>query len=105
MELKISAPGLDLDDDDRARIERSMEKIDRRLKSRDLVYAEVRISGAADGAPSRKVTIELEFGRKHLVATAEDAEGRRALNRARDEILRQINDGKRRGSHSDYAKR
>ncbi len=105
MELKISAPGLDLDDEDRERIARSLDKIDRRLKDFDLVYAEVRISGRDDGAPVRKVTLEIEYGRNHLVATAEHPEPGQALRQARDSIIRQINDSKPRGSHSDYANR
>ena len=105
MELKISAPGLDLDDADRELIEKSLRKIDRRLRNYDQVQAEVRINRGSDHALSRRVTLEIEYGRNHLVATAEHTEGQQALNHARDELLRQINDAKKRGGHSDYAKR
>lgn len=105
MELKISAPGLDLDEDERNLIVKSLRKIDRRLRNYDPVHAHVRINRDADGAPSRKVTLEVQYGRNHLVSTAEHADGQQALNHARDEIIRQINHAKKRGGHSDYAKR
>jgi ribosome-associated translation inhibitor RaiA len=105
MELQISSPGLDLDDDDRELIEKSLRKIDRRLRNHDRVRTEVRINRGAAGDLSRKVTLEVDYGRNHLVATAEHAEGQQALNHARDEMIRQINDSKKRGGHSDYAKR
>ena len=105
MELKISAPGLDLDQDDLTLIEKSLRKLDRRLRHYDRVEAEVRITRGADGNPSRRVTLEVGYGRHHLVATAEHNEGQQALNHARDEMIRQINDAKKHGGHSDYAKR
>ena len=105
MELKVSAPGLDLDQDDLDLIEKSLRKLDRRLKHYNRVIAEVRINRGANGDPSRRVTLEVDYGRNHLVATAEHNEGQQALNHARDEMIRQINDGKKRGGHSDYAKR
>jgi ribosome-associated translation inhibitor RaiA len=105
MEVTISAPGMDLTGDDRDRIAKSLEKIDRRLKDYDLVYGEVRISGNDNAAPVRKVTLEIDYGRHHLVAKAEHGDAGQALRQARDEIIRQINDGKARGGHSDYAKR
>src|SRR4051794_11987225 len=104
MELRVSAPGMNLKDSDVDKIQRDLEKIDRRLKEYDLVSAHVRINGNG-GAPSKKVTVEVEYGRNHLIATAEHSEPGQALREARDEILRQINDHKRAKGHSDYTKR
>jgi ribosome-associated translation inhibitor RaiA len=106
MELRVSAPGNTLTEAEVDRIQRDLEKIDRRLKDYDLVYAEVRISNSSErGAPTQQVTLELEFGRNHFVAKAEHADIGQAVREARDEILRQINDRKRARSHSDYTKR
>ena len=102
MELKVSSPGNKLSDEDVDRIQRDLEKIDRRLHNFDPVYAEVRI-GTGDGPAEHHVTIELEYGRNHLVAKADSADIGQAVRAAREELLRQIND-RSRGSHSQYAK-
>ena len=102
MELKVSSPGNKLSDEDVDRIQRDLEKIDRRLQRFDPVYAEVRISGA-EGPAQFHVTLELEYGRNHLVAKADHADMGQAVREAREEVLRQIND-RSRGSHSQYAK-
>lgn len=102
MELKVSSPGNKLSDEDVDRIQRDLEKIDRRLHRFDPVYAEVRISGA-EGPAQFHVTLELEYGRNHLVAKADHADMGQAVREAREEVLRQIND-RSRGSHSQYAK-
>lgn len=104
MELKVSSPGLDLDQDDLARIEQDLEKLDRRLKDYDLVYVEVRISQAQRGAGHYKSVLELEAGKNHLVASGEHSDMGAAVREAREDLLRQINDRSHRG-HSDYMKR
>ena len=105
MELILSAPGVDIDDDDRARVSQWLEKIDRRLKDRRDVRATVRVTGHDTGKPTRKVTLEIDYGRTHLLATADAQDTGQAVRQARDEIIRQINDMKQRGSHSSYANR
>jgi ribosome-associated translation inhibitor RaiA len=102
MELKVSSPGNKLSDEDVDRIQRDLEKIDRRLHNFDPVYAEVRINGG-DGPAEFHVTLELEYGRNHLIAKADSGDMGHAVRAAREEILRQIND-RSRGSHSQYAK-
>ena len=102
MELKVSSPGNKLSDSDVDRIQRDLEKIDRRLHNFDPVYAEVRINGS-DGPTQFHVVLELEYGRNHLVAKADSSDMGHAVRAAREEILRQIND-RSRGSHSQYAK-
>lgn len=102
MELKVSSPGHKLADEDIDGIQRDLEKIDRRLQSFDSVYAEVRIS-TSEGPTEFHITLELEYGRNHLVAKNGNPDMRQGVRRARDEILRQIND-RSRGSHSQYAK-
>lgn len=101
--LRVSSPGADLKDGEVDRITRDLEKIDRRLRSFDEVYAEVRINCGDAGAPSLHVTLEIEYGRNHLLAKAESPEVGQAVRAARDEIMRQIND-RSRGSHSEYSK-
>ncbi len=102
MELKVSSPGNKLSDEDIDRIQRDLEKIDRRLHNFDPVYVEVRISGA-EGPTEFHVTLELEYGRNRLIAKADHADMGQALRAAREDVLRQIND-RSRGSHSQYAK-
>ena len=104
MELKVSSPGLDLGQDQLQRIERDLEKIDRRLKDYNLVYAELRLSKAERGAPTYKSVLELEFGKNHLVSHGENTDMGMSVREAREDILRQINDRSRRG-HSDFTKR
>ena len=102
MELKVSSPGNKLSDEDVDRIQHDLEKIDRRLPKFKDIYAEVRISGS-EGPAQFHVTLEIEYGRNHLLAKAESGDVGQAVREAREEILRQIND-RSRGSHSQYAK-
>lgn len=102
MQLRVSSPGHELRNGEVDRIERDLDKIDRRLRQFDDVSAEVRIHGGNRAATQRHVTLEIEYGRNHLVATA-DGELGQAVRRARDEIMRQIND-RSRGGHSEYSK-
>lgn len=104
MELKVSSPGLDLGQEQLERIERDLEKLDRRLKDYGLVYAELRINHREKGAPLYKTVLELEFRRNHLVSHGENADMGVAVREAREDMLRQINDRSRRG-HSDFTKR
>ena len=103
MQLRVSSPGIELEDDDIDRITKDLEKVDRRLRQFDEVYADLRINGGPPGVPQHHVTLELQYGRNHLIAKADHADIGIALREAREEILRQIND-RSRGSHSDYAK-
>lgn len=103
MQIKVSSPGNELRDSDVDRIQKDLEKIDRRLSSYDEVYAEVRITGN-HAAPTQRVTIELEYGRHHLIAKADGTDMAQVVRAAREDILRQINDRSRRG-HSSFAKR
>lgn len=104
MELKVSSPGLDLGQEQLLGIERDLEKIDRRLKDYELVYAELRINHNEKGAPLYKSVLELEFGKNHLIASGQHSDMGVAVREAREDILRQINDRSRRG-HSDFTKR
>jgi ribosome-associated translation inhibitor RaiA len=102
MQLRVSSPGHELREGEVDRIERDLDKIDRRLRQFGDVSAEVRINGGNGAASERHVTLEIEYGRNHLVAKA-DGELGQAVRRARDEIMRQIND-RSRGGHSEYSK-
>ncbi len=101
MQLRVSSPGNHLEDADIDRITEDLQKLDRRLKDWNEVYVECRINGT--GEPNFHVTLEVEYGRNHLIAKAEQPDYGRAVRDAREEILRQIND-RSRGSHSQYAK-
>jgi ribosome-associated translation inhibitor RaiA len=103
MYLRVSSHGLSLRDGDVDRIEKDLEKLDRRLRRYRQVTTEVRINGNDLAGSSRQVTLELEYGRNHLIAKAESTDMGQAVRAARDEILRQIND-RSKGSHSEYSK-
>lgn len=106
MRIRISAPGNDLKQEEIDAISHDLEKIDRRLVNfKEEVAADVRINHAqSQGAgPGNRVTIELNFGRTHLIAKAENGDVGRAVREAREELLRQINDRKR-GGHTARAK-
>jgi ribosome-associated translation inhibitor RaiA len=103
MRISVSSPGKHLDPAEVDRIERDLEKIDRRLHEHNEVAATVRIA-ETQGVPGWHVTLELDYGRNHLIAKADNADLGRAVRDAREEVLRQINDRSRRG-HSWFAKR
>ena len=104
MRVTVSAPGRNVERDQLDGIEADLEKIDRRLKDfKEEVHAEVRVADAQGSAPGHHVTVELNYGRTHLIAKAEDADVGVAVRQAREELLRQIND-RSRGGHSEYAK-
>jgi ribosome-associated translation inhibitor RaiA len=104
MQLRVSSPDNKLNESDIDQIQRDLEKIDRRLKSfRGEVDAEVRINSGDNGAKVNTATLDLKYGRNHLIAKADHEDSGQAVRMARDEILRQINDRSRKG-HGDYAK-
>lgn len=102
MRVTVSAPGRKVERS-QLEIEQDLEKIDRRLKDfKDEVHAQVRVGDAQGSAPGHHVTVELNYGRTHLIAKAEDADVGVAVRQAREELLRQIND-RGRGGHSQFA--
>jgi ribosome-associated translation inhibitor RaiA len=103
MRISVSSPGKHLDPAEIDRIERDLDKIDRRLHEQNEVAATVRIA-ETQGVPGWHVTLELDYGRNHLIAKADSADLGQAVREAREEVLRQINDRSRRG-HSWFAKR
>lgn len=103
MRVTVSAPGRSVERS-QLEIEQDLEKIKRRLKDfKEEVHAEVRVGDAQGSAPGHHVTVELNFGRTHLIANAEDKDVGVAVRQAREELLRQIND-RGRGGHSQFAK-
>jgi ribosome-associated translation inhibitor RaiA len=103
MRIKVSSPNHQLKPTDIDDIERDLEKIDRRLHDyREEVLAEVRITGN-EKTPQHHVTIELHYGRNHLIAKTDHADMGQAVRAAREDLLRQIND-RSRGGHSSFAK-
>lgn len=103
MRVTVSAPGRKVERS-QLEIEQDLEKIDRRLKDfKEEVHAQVRVGDAQGSAPGHHVTVELNYGRTHLIAKAEDADVGVAVRQAREELLRQIND-RGRGGHSQFAK-
>jgi ribosome-associated translation inhibitor RaiA len=101
MELRVIAPDDDLKEQDVSRIEKDLEKLDRRLENYDLVRADVRI--AKNGGHGREVTLDLQYGRKHIIAKAQHDKIGQAVRLVRDDILRQVND-RSRGGHSSFTK-
>lgn len=103
MRVTISAPGRNLERS-QEEIEQDLEKVERRLKDfKEEVHAQVRVSQPEGPVPGHHVTVELNYGRNHLIANAEDKDVGVAVRQAREELLRQIND-RSRGGHSEYAK-
>jgi ribosome-associated translation inhibitor RaiA len=103
MRISVSSPGKHLDPAEIDRIEQDLEKIDRRLHEHPEVAAKVKVA-ETQGVPGWHVTLELDYGRNHLIAKADSADLGQAVREAREEVLRQINDRSRRG-HSWFAKR
>src|SRR5687768_3373866 len=104
MRISISSPDDHLDKEDIEGIHRDLEKIDRRLHEfKEEVRAEVRVRSDG-GAPGHHVVVELDYGRTHLLAKAENSDLGQAVREAREDLLRQIND-RSRGGHSSFAKR
>jgi len=106
MRIRVSSPNGELSEQELDVFQRDLEKIARRLHEfddREEVRADVRVKENEEG-PNHQVTVELHFGRNHLVATQTGGVDIHQLTRqARDELLRQINDRSRRG-HSSFAK-
>jgi ribosome-associated translation inhibitor RaiA len=102
MQIRVSAARSEIDRAEIDRIEKTLEKIDRRLSDWREVFAEVRVANNG-GSAGFKVTVELEYGRNHLIAKADHTDVGTAVREARDELLRQINDRKR-GGHTARAK-
>ena len=103
MRIRVSAPGNHLKQSEIDGIHRDLEKIDRRLQDfKQEIEADVRIKSEGS-TPEHHVTVELNFGRTHLLAKAENADVGQAVREAREDLLRQINDRSRRG-HSSFAK-
>ena len=104
MRITVSAPDDHLEQREIDEIHRDLEKIDRRLHEfKEEVRADVRVKNEGS-APQRHVVIELNYGRTHLLAKADNADLGQAVREAREDLLRQIND-RSRGGHSSFAKR
>ena len=104
MRISVSAPGNHLEPDEIDGIERDLEKVDRRLNGfKQEVSASVRVTPAQGSVPGHHVVIELDYGRNHLIAKADNPDVGQAVRAAREDLLRQIND-RSRGGHSSFAK-
>ena len=106
MRIRVSSSNNTLKEADVEGIKRDLEKIDRRLHEfKEEVSADVRVNPAqrVGSGPGHQVVIELNYGRTHLLAKAENGDMGIAVREAREELLRQINDRKR-GGHSSRAK-
>jgi hypothetical protein len=68
MDLSISSPDHDLKPDQIERIERDLEKIDRRFKSPEAAMARLRVR---NGTPAGfDVLLEIDYRRNHFLAKA-----------------------------------
>ncbi|MDQ3962990.1 MAG: HPF/RaiA family ribosome-associated protein [Actinomycetota bacterium] len=104
MRISVSAPGDDLTQTELDRIEADLAKIDRRLNGfTEEIAAVVRVTPRPK-SKGHHVVVELDYGRTHLIAKAENDDIGIAVREAREELLRQIND-RSRGGHSSFAKR
>ena len=104
MRISVSAPDDHLKQEEIDGIHRDLEKIDRRLHDfKEEIRADVRIKNEAPST-GHHVVVELNYGRTHLIAKADNADIGLAVRQAREDLLRQIND-RSRGGHSSIAKR
>lgn len=104
MRIRVSAPEADLNQSEIDQIHKDLEKIDRRLHDfKEEVRVDVRVRSEGS-VPGHHVIIELDYGRNHLIAKAENGDVGQAVREAREDLLRQIND-RSRGGHSSFAKR
>lgn len=106
MRIRVSSSNNSLKEADVEGIKRDLEKIDRRLHEfKEEISADVRVNPAqrVGSGPGHQVVIELNYGRTHLLAKAENGDMGIAVRAAREELLRQINDRKR-GGHTSRAK-
>ncbi|MPZ69495.1 MAG: hypothetical protein GEU71_08190 [Actinobacteria bacterium] len=104
MRIKVTSPGMDIKQSEIDQIEKDLEKIGRRLSSYEEVEVLVRAKNHSPSAhPKVHITMELDYGRNHLVAKADDDDIFVAVRQARGDVLRQIND-RSRGGHSSFAK-
>jgi ribosome-associated translation inhibitor RaiA len=105
MRIRVSSPNGELSKEDMDQFERDLEKLGRRLHQyddREEILAEVRVKENEEG-PNHEVTVELHYGRNHLVANELGTDIHQLAREARDDLLRQINDRSKRG-HSSFAK-
>lgn len=102
MFIRVASTGKELTQPDIDRIQQEMAKLDRRLQKVEEPYLDIHVSGD-ESAPAKKATMRLEFGSRHLVASAEDADVFRAIRAGREELLSQIERAGR-GTHSEYSK-
>ena len=105
MRIRVTSPGMDIKQTEIDKIEKDLEKVDRRLSSYDEVEILLRVKdhGSSSAHPKVHITMEIDYGRNHLVAKADDDDMFVAVREARDDALRQIND-RSRGGHSSFAK-
>lgn len=104
MRIRVTAPDDDLKQSDIDAIQKDLEKIDRRLNDfKEEITADVRIRTEGSAA-THHVVVELDYGRTHLIAKADNKDIGIAVREAREDLLRQIND-RSRGGHSSFAKR
>jgi ribosome-associated translation inhibitor RaiA len=107
LRIRVSSTnGIVITQEDKDTISHDLDKIDRRLAEfKEEITADVRIGHAQSvgAGKAHHVVIELDFGRNHLIAKADNADVGQAVREAREELLRQINDRKR-GGHSARAK-
>jgi ribosome-associated translation inhibitor RaiA len=103
MEVRLSSPGTQLDEGDKDRIRKDLDKIARRLNEFSEVTANVRVNGNGEGGQGYDIVLEVAYGRKHLMAKTNHRDVGQGVRTAREEILRQIND-RSRGGHSSFTK-
>lgn len=104
MRIRVTSPGLEMKQSEIDQIEKDLEKVDRRLSSYDEVDVVVRVKNHSPTShPKFHITMELDYGRTHLVSKADEDDIFMAVRKAREDVLRQIND-RSRGGHSSFAK-
>jgi ribosome-associated translation inhibitor RaiA len=93
---------MDLKQDQKDGIEKDLEKIDRHFRFPDAAFTRVRVT---NGQPANvyHAVIEIDYHRRHFIASGDATDVGMAVREAREDVLRQITDVSRRG-HSSYTK-
>lgn len=101
MQIAIVTPGVELEPATKARFEDDLAKLARRLGNDESATCNAKLNRGDRNLVH--VVLEVHQGKHHYLAKSDDEDANFALRKARDEVIRQLNDHSR-GGHSQYAK-
>ncbi|MBA2726014.1 MAG: HPF/RaiA family ribosome-associated protein [Actinobacteria bacterium] len=101
MQIAIVTPGVELEPATKDRFEDDLAKLTRRLGNDETAVCNAKLNRGERNLVH--VVLEVHQGKRHYLAKSDDKDANLALRKARDEVIRQVNDHSR-GGHSQYAK-